>query len=103
VDGPPGGTERGLNSTFTSFNGSRAGSPSMAGLDGDISPEASGSYRAAHRDQLLVALKQLYIHQQLRRALVQHHAKYLMLLHLQPTLSTIMRFLQASQAQRAAS
>jgi hypothetical protein len=44
VDGPAGAAERGLNSTFTSFNGSRAGSPSVAGRDGDISPEASGRF-----------------------------------------------------------
>jgi hypothetical protein len=41
-DGPPGAAERGLNSTFTSFAGSRAGSTSVAGREGDISPEASG-------------------------------------------------------------
>jgi hypothetical protein len=44
-DGPSGAADRGLNSTFTSFAGSMAGSPSVAGREGDISPEASGRVR----------------------------------------------------------
>ncbi|WIA38660.1 hypothetical protein OEZ86_001967 [Tetradesmus obliquus] len=50
--------ERGLNSTFTSFAGSRAGSPSVAGREGDISPEASG-YIGAEASQLSVSSRKM--------------------------------------------